>query len=103
MLRGLISLLFLCGLALLAAPFLVSSLYIDERGITIPGRVYSKSEIVLVHYSGWQRRTEVTIEYSPPETAGVTFFGARLDPQQYDALHAGQSVSLHYLRREDVP
>ena len=54
MLRGLILLLLISGVALLAAPFLLSSLAVDDRGITIPGRVVSKSETVTVHYSDWE-------------------------------------------------
>ena len=34
---------------LVHAAFFVSSMYVDERGITIPGRVFSKREDVTVH------------------------------------------------------
>jgi hypothetical protein len=102
-LRGLILLIIVSGLVLLASPFLISSLYVDQRGITLPGRVYNKSETVTVHYSGWKRLSEVTIEYHPPDESGVSFFNVRLDPDQYDALHTGEAVGLHYLRRQDVP
>jgi hypothetical protein len=103
MLRGLILLILAIGLAVLAAPFVISSLYVDERGITIPGRVTSKSETVTVHYSDWKRVSDVTIEYSSPETAGVSFFTVPLDFERYDALHKGDTVSLHYLRPQDTP
>jgi hypothetical protein len=79
------------------------SLYVDQRGITLTGRVFSKSETVTVPYSGWERSAEVTIEYHPPDTSGVSFFNVRLDPEQYDALHTGAAVSLHYLPSRDVP
>ncbi|MDQ6707836.1 MAG: hypothetical protein M3Z85_17900 [Acidobacteriota bacterium] len=103
MLRGLILLVFVSAVATLALPFILSSIYVDERGITIPGRVHFKSETITVHYSGWNRSSEVTFEYSPPEMAGVSFFNVRLEPERYDALHTGDRVNLHYLRREDAP
>src|SRR5216684_8729690 len=103
MLRGFILLLLVGGLALLAAPFLISSLYVDQRGITISGQVFHKRETVTVHYSGWKRSPEVTIQYAPPDQSGVSFFTARLDSAGYDALHKGQTVSLHYLRHSDIP
>lgn len=103
MLRRLILLILIAGAAVLALPFLVSSRYVDERGITIPGRVYSKTETVTVHYSGWRRSCELTVEYSPPDTASVAFLGVRLLPQQYDAFHKGEAVSLHYLQQKDIP
>ena len=103
MLRGLIFLLLIAGAALLAAPFFLSSLAIDEHGATIPGRVYSKSETVTVHNSQWQRSSEVTFRYDPPDSSTTGFFGVTLAPEEYDRFRIGQSVSLHYLRREDVP
>lgn len=103
MLRRLILLLLASGVVLVALPFLVSSLYIGQRGITIPGRVYFKGEDVTVHNGSWKRSSRLTIEYSPPDTAGVAFLGVSLPPEQYDGFHAGQSVGLRYLRRQDVP
>jgi hypothetical protein len=103
MLRGFILLVLVGGLVLLASPFVISSLYVDQRGITITGRVYFKREVVTIHNSGWNRYAQATIEYAAPDQSGVSFFDARLDPEHYDALHKGQAVSLHYLRRRDIP
>lgn len=103
MLRGLILLLLVCGLVLLVSPLLISSLYVDQRGIDLPGHVYSKSETVTVHYSAWTRSSEVTVEYDSSEPAGVSFFVVRMDPEHYDALRIGETVKLHYLRRRDIP
>jgi hypothetical protein len=103
MFRALILLLLFAGITVLALPFLVSSMYIDQRGVTISGRVHAKSETVTVRHSGWKRTADATIEYDLPEGAGVAFFNAGLDNQHYDALRVGQAVSLHYLRRQDMP
>ncbi|MES1258827.1 MAG: hypothetical protein ABUS51_10365 [Acidobacteriota bacterium] len=103
MLRGLILLFLIAGIAFLAAPFLLSSLALDEHGITIPGQVFSKSETVKLHNSAWTRSSEVTFRYEPPDDSGVAFFGLSLTPGQYDRLHAGDAVHLRYLRRRDVP
>jgi hypothetical protein len=102
-LRGLILLIIVFGLVLLASPFVISSLYVDQRGIALPGRVFSKSETITVPYSGWKRSAEVTIEYHPADESSVGYFNARLDPEEYDAFHKGEMVGLHYLRRQDIP
>ncbi len=103
MLRGLIFLVLGCGLVLLVSPFLISSLYLDQRGIAWTGHVSSKSETVTVNSSGWTRVSEVTVQYDLPGGAGVSFFGVRTDPERYDELHIGETVKLHYLRRRDIP
>ena len=103
MLRGLIVLLLIAGLAFVVAPFLLSSLALDEHGIAIPGRVFSKSETVKVHYSSWKRSSDVTFRYEPPDDGGVAFFALSLTPGQYDTLHVGDTVRLRYLLRRDVP
>jgi hypothetical protein len=103
MLRVLILLILICGAALFTLPFLVSSVYVDQRGITIPGKVYSKREDVSVHNSTWKRSCEMTVEYSPPDTRGVAFLGVQLLPEQYDEFRKGQTVSLHYLPRKQAP
>ncbi|MCU1292243.1 MAG: hypothetical protein JWP08_1093 [Bryobacterales bacterium] len=103
MLRGLILLVLLSLAALLILPFLVSSLYIDQRGITIPGHVYSKREDVTVHYTDMHRSSEITVEYTKPDGTGVSFLTACLSPADYDGMRVGQNVSLRYLRPEDVP
>ncbi len=105
MIRGLIWILLLCGAALVIAPMVVASLYVDQRGVELPGHVYSKSEYVgaLRGTDTWSRRSEVTFEYTLPETGGVSFFNVAMEPAKYDEYHKGQAVTLHYLRREDIP
>jgi hypothetical protein len=102
-LRALILLTLIGGAVVFSLPFLVSSLYVDRRGITIPGKVYSKREDVSVHNSTWKRSCEVTVQYSPPDTGSVAFLGVQIPPDRYDKLRKGQTVSLHYLPRKDVP
>lgn len=103
MLRGLILVSLLIGIAVVVLPFLASSAYIDTRGVIIPGQVFSKSETVTVLHNEWQRLTDVTIEYERPDGRGVGFAKTLLDQPRYDALHLHQAVSLHYLRDEDLP
>jgi hypothetical protein len=91
------------GIALVAAPFLVSSLFIDRHGIEIEGRVFAKAESLRTRYSSWSRDADVTVEYSPPDGAGVTFFHTSLDSADYDTFHKGQRVAVHYLQRRDLP
>src|SRR4051795_4712195 len=98
MLRALILLLLISAATLLTAPILLSSLALDERGVSIPGRVFSKSETVTVHYSAWKRSPEVTFSYEPPDNPGIAFFKLTLAPDEYDRLQTGSSVTLHYLR-----
>ena len=43
------------------------------------------------------------LRYEPPDAPGPAFFGVRLRPEQYDAIHTGDNVNLRYLRRQDVP
>jgi hypothetical protein len=103
MLRSLLILLLVGGTALIAMPFLVSSLYVDRRGIAVSGHVQSKREDAIVQYSNWRRSCEVTLEYRAPDESGVSFLQVELPPDRYDAFHKGQEVQLHYLRRQDVP
>lgn len=99
MLRGAIIVLLL----VVILPFLISSLYIDQRGITIPGRVYAKREDVTLARAGWKRSSEVTFAYSKPDGSGLGFLVVRMLPAEYDAMAVGQAASLHYLRPEDIP
>ena len=103
MLRGLLILVFVGVSALVTLPFLMSSLYIDQRGVAISGHVYSKREDAIVRYSTWYRSCEVTLEYWAPEESAVSFLKVELPPDQYDSFAKGQQVQLHYLRRQDVP
>jgi hypothetical protein len=103
MLRGLILLLMGGAVIVVALPFVMTSRALDERGITIPGRVYHKSETVRVHYSNWDPLREVTIEYTIPEINSVSFFNIKPDEQHYDAFHTGQAVNVRYLLHRDVP
>jgi hypothetical protein len=83
MLRGTIVFVLFSLAALITLPFLVSSLYIDQRGVIIPGRVHSKSESVVIQYSGLKHFSEVTLEYSKPDGTGESFFVVRLSPAEY--------------------
>jgi len=105
MIRGLIWILLLGITGLIAAPMILASLYLDQRGVELTGHVYSKSEYVgaLRGTDTWSRRSEVTFEYTLPETGGVSFFNVAMEPAKYDEYHKGQTVKLHYLRREDIP
>jgi len=103
MLRAIVVLILVGGAVLLVSPFVVSSRYIDQKGIAISGRVFAKRETVTVHYSGWKRSSDATIEYQAPDQAGVSFFDAHLDFEHYDALRKGETVSLKYLRKRDIP
>jgi hypothetical protein len=105
MIRGLIWIFLLGFTGLIAAPMILASLYLDQRGVELNGRVYSKSEYVsaLRGTDTWSRRSEVTFEYTLPETGGVSFFNVAMEPAKYDEYHKGQTVKLHYLRREDIP
>ena len=103
MLRAAILFVFLFLIALVVLPFVVSSFYIDQRGISIPGQVYAKREDVFVHYSAVKRSSEITVEYAKPDRSGVAFFKVPLTPAEYDLMPVGQNVSLHYLRKQDIP
>jgi hypothetical protein len=103
MLRSLLAILFLGSIALITLPFLMSSLYVDQRGIEIPGHVYSKREDAIVQYSTWYRSCEVTVEFQGPDESGVSFLKVELPPDRYDGFRKGQEIKLHYLRKQDVP
>ena len=103
MLRGLILLLLVLLIAFLALPFVMTSRALEEHGITIPGRVYHKSESVRVVYSGWELSRDITIEYTVPETSSVGFFAVHPDAQKYDTLRSKEAVEVRYLPRKDVP
>ena len=103
MLRAVVWVVLLCGVALVAAPMMLASLYVDQRGVELTGHVYSKSEYLRQNQGGWTRSSEVSFEYTLPETGGVSFFNVDMAPGKYDEYHKGQTVTLHYLRREDVP
>ena len=103
MLRILLVLVLLGSMALITLPFLMSSLYVDQRGVEISGHVFSRREDAVVQYSNWYRSCEITVEYEGQDEAGVSFIKVELPPDQYDSFHKGQEVKLHYLRRQDVP
>ena len=103
MVRGALAILLLAVIGVITLPFIVSNLYIDQRGVTIPGHVYFKRETVSLRDSTMTRTPEVTIEYSKPDGTGVTFFDVPMTDAEYDSMHVSQPVSLHYLRPEDLP
>jgi hypothetical protein len=98
-----ILLVFGAAVTVVVLPFVMTVRVREERGITLRGRVYHKSETVSVSYSGWQLHREATIEHPFPETGGVSFFGVQPDELQYDSLRTGQPVDVRYLRRRDLP
>lgn len=101
--RAFLWVVLLSGVALVATPMLLASLYVDERGVELAGHVYSKNESVSLNEGWWTRSSEVSFEYTLPETGGVSFLNVDVAPGKYDEYHKGQAVTLHYLRREDVP
>jgi hypothetical protein len=103
MLRGLTILLFFGAVGFISMPFVMASRALDERGIEIPGRIYHKDEYIRVRSSDWERSRDVTIEYTIPETGGVSYFDVHPDEPQFDMLRTGQPVRVKYLRRRDVP
>jgi hypothetical protein len=98
-----LSILFVAAIAVLAAPFVLSSLAVDRHGVEVAGSVYSKHEYVHTRHSTWKRTTEVMIECWPPDESSVRYFTSELKPADYDTLHKGQRVNVHYLRRADIP
>jgi hypothetical protein len=102
-LRAVLWFVLLCGVALVAAPMLLASLYVDQRGVALTGHVSSKSEYVRLNHGAWTRSSEVSFEYTLPETGGVSYFTVDMAPGTYDEFHAGQTVTVHYLRRQDIP
>ena len=76
---------------------------VDQRGIPLQGRVWSKSEVAQQRYSNWQRVCELTLEYQPPDSGTVGFLKTELPPDIFDRFHKGQTVPLHYLPEADLP
>jgi hypothetical protein len=93
----------LAGIGFVAMPFVMTSRAREERGITIPARVYHKSEYIRMSYSGWERLRDATIEYTSPENGSVFFFDIYPEEKQYDAVHVNQAVEVRYLLHRDVP
>jgi hypothetical protein len=103
MVRALILLLMGAAATVIVLPIVMTSRALEEHGITLVGRVYHKSETVRVQSSGWDVARDITIEYTIPETGGVSFFDALPTAEQYDGFHTHQPVEVRYLLRRDVP
>jgi hypothetical protein len=103
MVRQFFRLAILAGLLVVAAPFLLSWLLIDTRGVEIQGKVFDKREHVEVDDSTWKRICEVTVTYKAPDEVGMPYRVGRVTPEQFDTMHKGGSARLRYLRREDLP
>lgn len=101
--RPFVRLLLLTAVLLLIAPFLVSSLLVDQRGVLIPGQVVSKDEYITVSYSSWTRHLEAALRYQPPDDGSVAFLTAAVGQEQFDALRKNDSVQLRYLLKRDLP
>jgi hypothetical protein len=103
MFRYLPSLILITAVIFIAAPFLLSSLAVDERGVPISGRVIAKTETVTVSQSIWDRTAAVTVQYQPPDFALKREMRTEMSTDRYDRLHIGDTVPLHYLLQRDVP
>lgn len=88
---------------LLAAPFVLSWSYIDERGIEIAGKVFDKREFVTVRHSEWRRSCEVMVWYETPDEPGGSYAVANIDPVLFDRLHKDGTAAVRYLHRRDLP
>ncbi|HEY9505667.1 MAG TPA: DUF3592 domain-containing protein [Gemmatimonadales bacterium] len=84
--------------AVVSGLLLGGSLWLDRRGETASAVVRSKHEEIIVHRvprGGWDRYYRLGVEFSAGDgqlgTATVTVPEAR-----YDALHAGDSIQVHY-------
>jgi hypothetical protein len=95
--------LLLLAVLVLFSPFIISSLMVDQRGVIIPGHVFSKDENVRVRYASWTHRLDLVIEYYPPDGSGVAFLNTQLAPEKFDSLKKGSLVQLRYLLQKDLP
>ncbi len=68
LIRTLVGLAWLAAFALLGAPFLLSSLALDNKGITLPATVASMSETMHVTGGSWTRSPEIALRYQPPDS-----------------------------------
>ena len=97
-------LLVLGGLiAFLAWPFVMALQALDERGIALAGKISYKSEYVRTRYGTIEVVRDTTVEYSIPETGGVSYFKVYPTVERFDAWKPGEAVKLRYLREADVP
>jgi hypothetical protein len=94
MLRGALIVFILLLVGVLVLPFLLSSLYIDQRGVTIPGHIWHKREYVSARYGTVKRRADITVEYWKPDGSGVAYLDVPLADAEYDASHVGQAVTI---------
>ena len=101
--RVFILVVLIAGAGVVALPIIATSRARDAIGITVPGRVYSKSEIVYVRHSGWERRRDVSIEFTEPDTRTSSFLSVHPDAEQFDSLRQHQAVEVRYLERRNVP
>jgi len=100
----LLVLLVLGGLiALLVTPFVLTSRAREQHAVTLPARITHKSENPSVRYSTWQLSRDATVEYTLPETGGVSYFDVHPSEDQYDTFRTGQAVQVSYLLARDIP
>src|SRR3954447_19180817 len=103
LMRSVLRLIFFVAVLLLISPFFISSLLIDQRGVELSGRVFSKDEYIVVHSASWDRKCDVMVEYTAPDGSGVSFLTGQMQPDQFDHVQTGDPVPLHYLREKDLP
>ena len=96
-------LLFLLICVLLISPWLVSSICIDTRGVTVPGVVAKKQEEVTVKNSAWTRSATVTVQYDPPGEQSPDTVFTKLPLERFDSLRVGSPIDVHYLKASDLP
>jgi hypothetical protein len=102
-LRALLLFALIAAGLLVATPFVLSSWYIDERGVEIAGKVMDKREFVYVRDSEWEHKCEVMVWYQSPNEPGGGYVVANLEPERFDRLRQGGTAPLRYLRRQDLP
>jgi hypothetical protein len=86
-------------LTLLIGPILGLSLYLDLRGIAVPGEVIDKRETINFgsrQDGTWSRRTELVVRYQATDrtTPQTTSFG--VDAATYDRLAIGAPIAVRY-------
>ncbi|HEU5040424.1 MAG TPA: hypothetical protein VFT84_06370 [Gemmatimonadales bacterium] len=77
----------------------VGSLWLDRRGETAAAVIKSKHEEIIVHRvprGGWDRYHRVGVEF-PAGGGQLGMATITLPEARYDALHAGDTVRVHYL------
>jgi hypothetical protein len=102
-LRLLALLLLLAVIGVLAAPFLLTALARDRSGVEIGGTVTAKEEYVAFLADRWERRTNITVAYEPPDEHWKHQKIAHVSVARFDQIAPGDHVSVRFLRLQDLP